>query len=539
MGGSVWVDGPTLCAVEVPLSAKLLPLLAMLLVVFAAGPMAPDVGAHAVLVESQPAADSLVQDPPEEVLLTFSEGISIASDGVTLLDPAGEPVDDVRSVASADVVRASVPELDRDGSYTVTWSVVSADGHPLRGSFLFHLRDRSLDEPTVTVTSGAPPLASAVRVVGAASAIAGLVWVFACALTGRRHRWRWAPVVVGTLLLSVGAVMAVVDDPGESLRIVLATESGRMGVLALVVAVVGLAVSWWAHGDQAEVAVAAAATVTVAAQGHAASLAPVWFSAGLTVVHVATAVGWGVALVVLERRARVEGAQAQEVRDAALRFSPWGVVAVLALAATGVALVVDRVGLGGLTTTTYGRLGTAKAVLLIAAAAIALYNRFRVLPAADLGRLRRSLKVEIVVLAVALSAGAVLAQVPPESAVAAAGPSVPAGGPFTQSAPFGDGEVELTVQPGTRGTNEVHITALGDDGRLMGAAEAFVLQISLPARDVGPLVPELTRITNGHSTGYVNVPYAGEWTFEVSSRVSQFSELRATFTVPIGERAGN
>lgn len=539
MGGCVWADGPTLCAVEVPLSAKLLPLFSLLLVLFAAGPMAPDVGAHAVLTESQPASDSLVEEPPQAVILTFSEGVSSAPDGVTLLDPAGDQVQGVRTTTSANVVRATVPQLDRDGSYTVTWSVVSADGHPLRGSFLFHLRDRSLDEPTVTLSSGAPLLASAVRVLGAVSALIGLVCVFAFALTGRRPRWRWAPVVIGTLLLSVGAVLAVGDDPGESLRIVLATESGRMGVLALVVAVAGSLLSWWSRGDQAEVAVAAAATVTVAAQGHAVSLPPVWFSAGLTVVHVAAAVGWGVALVVLERRARVEGAQAQEVRDAALRFSPWGVIAVLALAATGVALVVDRVGLDGLTTTTYGRLGTAKVALLLAAAAIAAYNRFRVLPAADLGRLRRSLQAEIVVLVVALSAGAVLAQVPPESAVASAGSDAPAGGPFAQSVPFGDGEVELTLQPGERGTNEVHITALGEDGRLMADAEAFVLQMSLPARDVGPLVPELTRITNGHSTGYVKIPYSGEWTFDVSSRVSRFRELRATFTVPVGESAGN
>lgn len=509
------------------------------LVLLAMGSVAPGAGAHAVLTDSLPASDSVVGEPPSELVLTFSEGVSSAPDGVTLLDPAGEQVDGVVSAASSNVLRATVPDLDRDGSYTVTWSVVSADGHPLRGSYLFHLRDRSLDEPAVTLTSGAPPIASAVRVLGAVSALIGLVGVFACALTGRRPRWRWAPVVVGTFLLSGGAVLAVGDDVGDALRIVLATESGRLGVLALVLSVAGLAVSWWSGGDQVEVAAAAAVTVTVAAQGHAVSLPPVWFSAGLTVVHVAAAVGWAVALVMLQRSARAQGAEPEAVRDAARRFSPWGVVAVVALAATGAALVVDRVGLDGLTTTTYGRLGMVKAVLLIGAATIAVYNRFRVLPTADLVRLGRSIRVEIVVLAVALLAGAVLAQVPPEAAAISAGSDAPSGGPFAQSVSFGDGEVELTVQPGTRGTNEVHITALGPDGRLMADAQEFVLEMSLPARDVGPLVAELTRITNGHSTGYVKLPYTGEWTFEVSSRVSQFRELRAAFTVPVGEPGDN
>lgn len=517
-----------------PLVVALLAYFAVQLIVAVVG--APAVGAHAVLTESEPASDQVVEEPPREIVLTFSEGINSGADGVTLLDPAGEAVRGTQTSSSGNVVRSTLPDLSRDGSYTVTWSVVSADGHPLRGSFLFHLRERSLDEPAAELDSGAPLYASVLRVLGATAAVAGLVWVFVCALAGRRPWWRWLPVVVGTLLLSVGAVLAVGGASGESLRLVMATESGRMGAMALIISVAGLAASLWSRGDQVEVAVAAAATVTVAAQGHAVSLPPVWISAGLTVVHVSAAVGWAVALVMLERRTRDD--EPEVVRAAALRFSPWGVVAVLLLAATGVALVVDRVGLGGLTTTSYGRLGTAKAVLLVVAAAIALYNRFRALPAADLGRLRTSLKVEIVVLAVALSAGAVLAQVPPERAVAAAGPSVPVGGPFTQSVTFGDGELELTVQPGTRGTNEVHLTALGPDGRLMGDVSEFVLEMSLPERDVGPLAADLIRITNGHSTGYVEVPYAGEWTFDVSSRVSQFRELRATFAVPIGEPGG-
>ncbi len=513
-------------------------------VILAALLVAPVVGAHAVLTGSQPAADQVVEEPPTEIVLTFSEGISSGSDGVTLLDPAGEVVDGVRAGSSANVVRAAVPDLSSDGSYTVTWSVVSADGHPLRGSYLFHLRNRSLDEPAASVSGGASPMASAVRVAGSVSAVVGVVAVFACALLGRRPRMRWVPVAVGTALMSIGAVLAVGEGIADSLQLVLATESGRMGTFALALSFVGLGLSWWSRGDQVEVALAAAVTVTVAAQGHAVSLPPVWLSAGLTVLHVAAAVGWAVALVMLENRAR--GDDPDRVYDAARRFSPWGAGAVVVLGATGLALVVDRVGLDGLTSSTYGRLGVAKSVLLVVAVGLAVHNRFRAAPslagpdgAAALARFRSSIRIEIAVLALALIAGVVLAQVPPEASGSTEMPPAPSGGPFAQSQPFGDGEVELTVQPGTRGTNEVHITALGPDGRLMGDVEEFVLQMSLPERDVGPLDAELTRITNGHSTGYVEVPYPGEWTFDVSSRVSQFRELRASFTVPVGEPTGN
>ncbi len=52
---------------------------------------------------------------------------------------------------------------------------------------------------------------------------------------------------------------------------------------------------------------------------------------------------------------------------------------------------------------------------------------------------------------------------------------------------------------------------------------------------MGPLAPEMQRITTGHSVSYGEFPLAGEWTVEVTARPSKFEELRATFTVPIGE----
>jgi copper transport protein len=242
---------------------------------------------------------------------------------------------------------------------------------------------------------------------------------------------------------------------------------------------------------------------------------------------------------------------------------------VVALAATGAVLVLDRVPLDELLTSGYGRLSVVKLALLGVAVAFAWRNRRSVdepdeiddlvaeavaaeagqvavggasgrastAVATDVARppiagsLRTWVRAEMVVLALALVAGASLAQVPPPNEAEAGA----AGGALLERQPFGDGEVEVTVDPGIRGMNEVHVTALGSDGRLMADAADLVLRLELPAEDVGPIEADLQPITAGHSAGYVRIPLEGEWTFTVTSRVDQFTELRAELQVPIGE----
>ncbi|MHB1138661.1 MAG: hypothetical protein ACYC2O_06855, partial [Microthrixaceae bacterium] len=94
---------------------------------------------------------------------------------------------------------------------------------------------------------------------------------------------------------------------------------------------------------------------------------------------------------------------------------------------------------------------------------------------------------------------------------------------------------ELTVEPGERGTNEVHVTAIGADGRLMAEIEELQLSLTLEDNDVGPLQPEMQRIVPGHSVSYAKFPFAGEWTVEVTAKQDRFTALEATFEVPIGD----
>lgn len=96
--------------------------------------------AHGLLVETAPAADAAVAEPPAEISLSFNEKIEERFSGIDLLRPDGTPaaigeitVNDMSMVAP--VLGALVP-----GGYRVEWHVLSADGHKVKGSFRFEVK---------------------------------------------------------------------------------------------------------------------------------------------------------------------------------------------------------------------------------------------------------------------------------------------------------------------------------------------------------------------------------------------------------------
>lgn len=106
--------------------------------------------AHAALTGSTPAQGSVVDRAPEQVTLTFSEGVAMGDDSIRVLDPQGKRVDrgKLRNLCSGSVVKygTGLPPGLRDGTYTVAWQAVSADSHPVSGAFTF-----SIGAPSKTV----------------------------------------------------------------------------------------------------------------------------------------------------------------------------------------------------------------------------------------------------------------------------------------------------------------------------------------------------------------------------------------------------
>ncbi|MFF3406979.1 copper resistance CopC/CopD family protein [Streptomyces sp. NPDC002742] len=116
-------------------------LLLLLLAVFGAllAGAAP-ASAHAALTGSNPTQGSVVDKAPTQVSLTFSEQVSLNDGSLQVLDPRGKRVDtggasDLGGDTYGLKLRPGLP----DGTYTVTYQVVSADSHPVSGAFTFSI----------------------------------------------------------------------------------------------------------------------------------------------------------------------------------------------------------------------------------------------------------------------------------------------------------------------------------------------------------------------------------------------------------------
>lgn len=88
-----------------------------------------------MLVGTTPEQGSTVAEAPETIEVVFNEEISPDFASLTVMAD-GENVADGDPEVDGDSIFVAVPELD-DGTYTVGYRVVSADGHPVQGSWEF------------------------------------------------------------------------------------------------------------------------------------------------------------------------------------------------------------------------------------------------------------------------------------------------------------------------------------------------------------------------------------------------------------------
>ncbi|MFD9690481.1 FixH family protein [Kitasatospora sp. NPDC059088] len=142
---------------SVPLRiAAALGTLGTLLALMLAG--AAPASAHATLDSTDPSQNSVVATAPPAVTLTFSEAVSLSSDSVRVLDPAGKAVD-TGNPAHADgkgnTARVGLSSGLANGTYTVAWRAVSEDSHPVGGAFTFSIGAPSDTSVSTTALQGA------------------------------------------------------------------------------------------------------------------------------------------------------------------------------------------------------------------------------------------------------------------------------------------------------------------------------------------------------------------------------------------------
>ena len=95
--------------------------------------------AHAILVESEPKAESIVNTSPDQVSIWFNENVASEFKALAVINSAGKRVDhnDVKQATlDRSHIYATMPKLPPD-TYTVRYRVMSADTHIVTGRFSF------------------------------------------------------------------------------------------------------------------------------------------------------------------------------------------------------------------------------------------------------------------------------------------------------------------------------------------------------------------------------------------------------------------
>lgn len=405
---------------------------------------------HARLLYSAPVDGARLTRAPESIQLVFSEAVVAELSQITVTGPDGVTIQLTVAHAPREshILFGTIGPLST-GSHRVAWRVVSADGHPVAGTFSFALIPTVVDsalfppiipgttsprppssgsitpiQPAVGDGQPAPKTASLLRGLGLGSMMAGIGLLFFGSAAGSRRNLNPSSLVIrflgfGALLLA-GHMAAWLYhiSPGQGL-------SGVFGAAALK-STVGLT-------ESARVLLAVLALWAVAAGsrglallfgftclgvsgaiGHSAAIDPI-LAIPAKIVHLTAAAIWLGGLLWLGWTFRRD---ITAFRIEARRVSSAALIAVIVVAGSGVGqalLYLDWPW--DLLSTDYGRLVSAKIGGLLLLILLGAYNRFSLVPNLDDSRkgrkLSRSVSQEIVVMLTILVISGFLANVPP------------------------------------------------------------------------------------------------------------------------------
>jgi copper transport protein len=105
--------------------------------------------------------------------------------------------------------------------------------------------------------------------------------------------------------------------------------------------------------------------------------------------------------------------------------------------------------------------------------------------------------------------------------------------PFDTGGTKGSGDAEVTIDPATTGTNELHLLITDPDGNARNVPEVKVA-FTLTAKKIGPLPVTLKKIDTGHwASTDAQLPIAGTWLMAVTVRTSDIDQITVTKTVKI------
>jgi copper transport protein len=408
--------------------------------VVAAGLMAAPALAVAGIqpLSAEPAAGSRVASPPDSVRLVMPTRLEREFLVLRVTDPDGRVVSGppVRDERDPRAVLATV-DASGEGPLTVTWRVLTRDGHAAGGSYRIGVgadpgppetgSPARSDHGVLPVLARLLALVGPLGLVGLLALSAGVVAPAvraggivipgegaavaegfraraATALEGASRNWwrAWwilaASAAAGVVLLPVALLRVIGEGPGElgtllgQTRIGMAWWAQAAGLVLAVVA--GLVAARRRGGgtpdtDGVAVLMGAGPVLSLAAiswGGHASAGGDATANIVIDLLHSAATAAWiggllGLAVLVAPAVARLgDGDRVRLAAAVVVRFSALALAAVALLVVTGVYRALAEVGIGDLLDTGYGRALLVKLALFALLLVGGAYNRMVVHP---------------------------------------------------------------------------------------------------------------------------------------------------------------
>lgn len=500
---------------------------------------------HAALNSATPADGSVLAAAPQQVELVFSEPVSPLA--LRLVGPGGGAQALGRFALKDRTVAIKLPAALANGTYALSWRVVSEDGHPVGGALVFSVGTPGGTAPDLGEQADRPVrllvwLSRFGLYLGlflACGAAASRAWVGPLGRGARRFATAMAGL--GLLCLPVALGAQGLDALGASLSAFFQPAVWKaaaatsylwtiiLAAIALTLAFVGI--RWQARGASiVGLFSAVVAGLALASSGHASAAHPQWLMRSAVFLHASAIAAWVGALFPLALALRSEAGM-----DALRRFSSGIVLVVAVLLLSGVVLAWVQVETpAALLATAYGRVLLAKLALVAFVFLLAGFNRWRLTRRVDAGDLpaaramTRIIAIELAALVVILGTAALWRFTPPPRAILAAQAQPASVHIHTLQA-----MADVTVTPGRAGPVAVEIVLMnGEFGPL--PAKELNLGFSNAAAGIELIERRAQLGQDGiWRIDALTLPVAGRWEVELEILISDFEMRRIKDVVVI------
>ncbi len=514
----------------------------------------PPAAGHAALVNSSPPSGAVLDQVPDHVLLQFNEPVSALV--IRLLKPDGQVAELTGLPAVLNGLSLSLPPLEEEGTYALSWRVVSADGHPIGGSVVFSV---GVQAAAAGLGDGADWIRNAViwlaRWLGYGLLILG-AGLTVSRLPSRsvrgRSRMAFRVLLLGAAMVVFNAGLWGVDALDLPLSAVLSAAVWQAAaasslMFSWVLALLALVCAAWAWRVRSQAAAGLLAIGCVvmlggswALTGHASAAPPSWLSMPSVWLHTVAVVLWIGVLWPL-------AVSLKDSQDVSLlgRFSrgiPW---VLLVLLATGTVLAYLQLeGIASLWQTPYGRILSAKLGVVSLLLGLGAYNRYRLTAGVLKGEtasriaLRRTIRLECVLALLVLGLVALWRFTPPPRALAV--PTAPevVSTHIHTSAVMAELSLAPSLldqhSPGARAPLQLDLS--GPDGLPLRAQEVDIA-FSSPEAGIEPLIFSAKAQGQGRwQVPVLHLPRQARWQVRIDILVSDFERLRLETDVQLPSR---